>query len=332
MIEHAQRPEVGAVGAKLLYPDKRIQHAGVILGLGGVANHAHRFRDGYEDPGYFGFANRIRNYSAVTAACLMIRRTLFEQIGGLDEVHLGVAFNDVDLCLRLRREGYLIVYTPYALLYHKESASRGHTVDPEEDSHMLVKWRNELLSDPYYSPNLSSTAEGFSIDFSKPEAFYCVYAQELASEPVGDLRDGRKIGQRLTIDQDNLCAISLRFGTFKSVPQGTVRFYLQHADQPDIDLRVVSVDSSSIQDNEYQLFAFTPLPDSSQREYYFFVEYLSQAQNGALTIWKSSSTSIAMGPHFENHKESSGTLSFEVFCEKQFRSPTENEHQQAKDD
>jgi GT2 family glycosyltransferase len=98
-------------------------------------------------------ANRIRNYSAVTTACLMIRRTLFEEMGGLDEKNLAVAFSDVDLCLRLRREGYLIVYTPYALLYHKESASRGHRVDPEEDSYMMTKWRNEILSDPYYSPN-----------------------------------------------------------------------------------------------------------------------------------------------------------------------------------
>ncbi|PYT05757.1 MAG: hypothetical protein DMF60_10900, partial [Acidobacteria bacterium] len=322
MIEHAQRPEVGAVGAKLLYPDNRVQHAGVVLGLGGVANHSHRFRDGYEDPGYFGFANRIRNYSAVTAACLMIRRTLFEQMGGLDEERLAVSFNDVDLCLRLRREGYLIVYTPYALLYHKESASRGHTVDPDEDSHMLAKWRKEILSDPYYSPNLTSKAEDFSIDFSKPESFYCVYTQDLSSEPVGILDEGRKIGQKVIIDQDNLCAVSIKFGTFQRVCKGTVRFYLRHVDEPDIDLRVVSVDASFIRDNEYHLFAFDSMPDSSRRAYYFFVEYLRQEEDGALTIWKSPYNSDAMGPHLENHRESSGTLSFKVFCQKQYRACT----------
>jgi GT2 family glycosyltransferase len=175
MIEHAQRPEVGAVGAKLLYPDNRIQHAGVVLGLGAVADHSHRFVDGYRDSGYSGFPNLIRNYSAVTAACLMMRRTLFEEVGGLDEKNLPVAFSDVDLCLRLRRLGYLVVYTPYALLYHIESASRGDTTDPNEIAYMWTTWRDELLSDPYYHPNLTLNASDFSIDFSKHESADRVY-------------------------------------------------------------------------------------------------------------------------------------------------------------
>lgn len=319
MIEHAQRPEVGAVGAKLLYPDNRIQHAGVILGIGGVASHAHKLIDGYNDLGYFGFAGVIRDFSAVTAACLMIRRELFEDVGGLDEENLAVGFNDVDLCLRLKKRGYLVVYTPYALLYHKESASRGRVVNRNEVSYMMTNWRNEILSDRYYNPNLTLTAEDFSIDFSKPEAFYLVYNQEISNEVVGTIGEGRQIGQRFVIDQDNLCAVSIMFGTFHSVCKGKVRFFLRHADE-DVDLRVVSVDSSLIRDNEHHLFAFDPLPDSSRRAYYFFVEYLRQGEDGALTIWKSPLDSDAMGPHYENHRVSSGTLSFKVFCQKQFRS------------
>jgi GT2 family glycosyltransferase len=318
MIEHAQRLEVGAVGAKLLYPDNRIQHAGVVLGLGGVANHSHRFIDGYRDWGYFGFANCIRNYSAVTGACLMIRRELFEEIGGLDEENLAVSFNDVDLCLRLRRGGYLIVYTPYALLCHRESASRGRTVSQDEVSFMMTKWRNEILNDPYYNPNLSLKAEPFSLDLSKPESSYCPYAQEISDEVVGYLRVGRQIGQHFMIDQENLCAIGIRFGTFQSACKGTVRFRLRQADDPSSDLRV-AVDASSIQDNEYHMFAFGLIPASIGKVYYFYVEYVNHEPDSALTIWKSSFNSDAMGPHFENHQPSSGTLAFKVFCEKQFR-------------
>jgi GT2 family glycosyltransferase len=318
MVEHAQRPEVGAVGAKLLYPDNRIQHAGVILGLGGVANHAHRLVDGYLDSGYFGLASRIRNFGAVTAACLMIRRQLFEQMGGLNERKLAVSFNDVDLCLRLRRRGYFIVFTPYALLYHKESASRGYIVDPNEVSYMMSNWRNEILSDPYYNPNLSLKSEDFSIDFSKPESSFCVYSQEISSEIVGQLRRGRKVGQGMKIDQDNLCAIGIRFGTSQTVCEGRIKFHLRQIDHLNDDVSL-EVDASSILDNEYHVFVFESIRNSRRTSYYFYVEYSGYESEGPLTIWKSSFNSDAMGPHFENHQPSSGTLSFKVFCEKQFR-------------
>jgi GT2 family glycosyltransferase len=158
LLEHAQRPEVGAVGCKLLYPDKSIQHAGVILGLSpdpmtGVAGHIFN-RFSYEDHGYFGLINVIRNYSAVTAAAMMIRKDLFEKVGGFNE-DLAVCYNDVDLCLRLRENGYLIVYTPYAELYHYESVSKGYEVDIHEAEYMLKKWGSILKRDPYYNPNLS---------------------------------------------------------------------------------------------------------------------------------------------------------------------------------
>ncbi|MBI4637605.1 MAG: glycosyltransferase [Candidatus Rokubacteria bacterium] len=162
LLEHAQRPEVGAVGAKLLYPDDRIQHAGVVLGIGGVAVHAFKYLP-HHVPGYYGFSGVVRNYSAVTAACLMVRRQVFDEVGGFDE-RFRVAFNDVDFCLRLRRRGYLVVYTPLALLYHHESASRGG-LHPPEDEELCWKLWGDLIrrGDPYYNPNLSVTRNDWSL-------------------------------------------------------------------------------------------------------------------------------------------------------------------------
>ncbi|MBM3256363.1 MAG: glycosyltransferase [Candidatus Moranbacteria bacterium] len=174
MLEQIQRPEVGAVGAKLLYPNNKIQHAGVILGTG-IAGHA--FKHLPEDnEGYMSQANIIKNYSAVTAACLLTKKSVFSKAGGFDEKNLSIAYNDIDLCLKIRKMGYLIVYTPYAKLYHYESLSRGDdeqlkTTHPEkyrrvkrERMHMFNKWRREIKNDPYYSPNLTRLKEDFSIN------------------------------------------------------------------------------------------------------------------------------------------------------------------------
>ncbi len=167
LAEHAARPEVGAVGARLLYPDGRVQHAGVIVGLGDVADHAHKhlLRD---EAGYFGRARLIQNFSAVTAACMMTRRRVFDEVGGFDE-RLGTALNDVDFCLRLGEKGYRIVWTPYAELYHRESASRGpyDTTEKrqrlrEETEYLRRRWGGRLERDPYYSPNLTCDRHDFS--------------------------------------------------------------------------------------------------------------------------------------------------------------------------
>jgi GT2 family glycosyltransferase len=169
MLEHAQREDVGAVGAKLMYPNNLIQHAGVIIGLGGVAGHSHKYfpRD---DPGYCNRLRVIQNFSAVTAACLLMRKETFQKIGGFNE-NYAIAFNDVDLCMKVRREGYRIVYTPYAQLYHHESLSRGYEDTPEKKA----RFSREVLSirqewgrvidkgDPYYNPNLTLEREDFSI-------------------------------------------------------------------------------------------------------------------------------------------------------------------------
>jgi GT2 family glycosyltransferase len=165
MLEHSQRPEVGAVGARLLFPDGTIQHAGVIVGIQGRAGHAFWGFPG-SHPGYYDSARVVRNFSAVTAACLMTRKAVFEEVNGFDEA-FNVSYNDVDLCLRLRERGYLVVYTPYATLYHHQSASRGR-YDPEKDrwyeNLLRDRWRHVFeQGDPYYNPHLTLTGFDFSL-------------------------------------------------------------------------------------------------------------------------------------------------------------------------
>jgi GT2 family glycosyltransferase len=161
MLEWSQQPEIGAVGAKLLYPNDTVQHAGVVVGFFGSCDHFHKFYPA-SDEGYLGSLNAIRNFSAVTAACMMVRRRVFDQVGGFDE-KLRVVFNDVDLCLRIGEAGYRIVYTPYALFYHHEHASRRKTstslLPVEDDLRFKDRWRVRLLEgDPYYNENLNRWA------------------------------------------------------------------------------------------------------------------------------------------------------------------------------
>ncbi|WP_302138324.1 glycosyltransferase family 2 protein [Halomonas alkalicola] len=169
LVSQACRPEIGCVGAKLYYPDGRLQHAGVILGLGGVAGHGHRFFQGHE-PGYDGRLKRVQNLSAVTAACLLLRREVFDAVGGLNETDLAVAYNDVDLCLKVREAGYRNLWTPHAELYHHESVSRGADDTPKkraralrEADYMRRTWGRMLDQDPAYNPNLTLIHEDFSL-------------------------------------------------------------------------------------------------------------------------------------------------------------------------
>jgi GT2 family glycosyltransferase len=162
LASHAAREGVGAVGAMLYYPDNTMQHAGVVLGLGGIASHAHRGqRRGM--PGNYGRAALTQAMSAVTAACMVLRKTTFDAVGGFDET-LAVAYNDVDLCLRLGAKGFRNVWTPFAELYHFESISRGDDLQGEnrprflaESQAMRDRWQGLLTADPYYNPNLSLT-------------------------------------------------------------------------------------------------------------------------------------------------------------------------------
>lgn len=168
MVSLAIRPEIGCVGAKLLYPDDTIQHAGVILGLGGYAAHSHRGFSRYA-PGYFGRAQARQNVSAVTGACLLVRRDIYVEVGGLDEA-FEVAYNDVDFCLRVQKLGYRNIYTPYAELYHHESKTRGSDESgikkkrfDREKALLVQRWQDFIDHDPAYNPNLTKSREDFSL-------------------------------------------------------------------------------------------------------------------------------------------------------------------------
>lgn len=170
MLGVCQRPEVGGVGAKLIYPDNTIQHAGCVIGMGGIAGHM--FVDMPADrTGYLHKASLLQDMSAVTAACLMMKKEVFEQAGGFTE-ELAVAFNDVDLCLKVRKNNHLIVYDPYAKLYHMESKTRGAEDSKEkvrrfqtEIEYMRCHWMDILKNgDPYYNKNLSLTKWNYSLN------------------------------------------------------------------------------------------------------------------------------------------------------------------------
>ncbi len=170
MLSHCQREDVAAVGCKLLYPDGTIQHAGVGIGLGGIANSMFVGMDS-KFHGYMHRANLQLDYSAVTAACMMVKKHIFDEVGGLEE-ELTVAYNDIDLCLKMGAAGYRIVYTPYAKAIHYESKSRGYENIPQkqarlqkESEYMLQKWADIFeYGDPYYNPNFSKKRMDYTID------------------------------------------------------------------------------------------------------------------------------------------------------------------------
>lgn len=157
MLEQSQRDEIGCVGAKLLYPDRKIQHVGVVVGWGGRAEHIYKWLHS-NDIGYMGHFVSIRNYSAVTAACMMLRKSIFNEVGGFDE-RFEIGFGDVDLCLRVRELGYENLFTPYAELLHYESATRGRSFSfdphPNDTKRFIERWQEYIKGgDPYYNPNL----------------------------------------------------------------------------------------------------------------------------------------------------------------------------------
>ncbi len=171
MLSHAIRPDIGCVGAKLLYPNETIQHAGIVTGLGGVAGHPFRYQSN-AIPGYMNRLQCIQNYSAVTAACLLVKKSIYHEVGGLDETNLAVAFNDVDFCLKVRDAGYFNLWTPDALLYHHESVSRGKDDVAakrkrfnKEVMYMKRRWKSDCYNDDMYSPNLTVYFEDFSLAF-----------------------------------------------------------------------------------------------------------------------------------------------------------------------
>jgi len=170
MVSHIQRPEVAAVGAKLLYPDNTIQHAGLVVNQDCALHINKGLLD--QEVGYFERANHTQNISACTAACLLVKKSVFLEIGGFDSDLFPIAYNDVDLCLKIRQQGYLITYTPYAKLYHYESQSRGLDTEPKklarftkEIQNYQDKWGETYKNgDPYLNPNLAQASEQISLN------------------------------------------------------------------------------------------------------------------------------------------------------------------------
>ncbi len=162
MLEHALRNNVGAVGAKLYYPNDTIQHAGVVFGIAGVAGHAFKHIGRYQTDYYYGLPCMVRNVSAVTGACMMVRCSLFDEVGGFDEEHFPVSYNDLDLCLKMQQRGYKIIFTPFAELYHYESYSRGYSCEQDTIEKLRQKWGIVLEKDPFYNPNLTTSKEDWS--------------------------------------------------------------------------------------------------------------------------------------------------------------------------
>lgn len=170
LLEFSQRKDVGAVGGKLYYPDGTLQHAGIIMGIGGIAGHSHKYLDGHHH-GYFSRPNIVQNLSAVTGACLMVKRLIFDEVDGLDADNLKIAFNDVDFCLRIREKGYLNVFTPNCEAIHHESVSRGNEITKEQQDRFnqeaayMSRRHKKLLEhgDPYYNRNLTLHHEDFSL-------------------------------------------------------------------------------------------------------------------------------------------------------------------------
>jgi lipopolysaccharide biosynthesis protein/GT2 family glycosyltransferase len=166
MLEHAQRKEVGAVGTRLLFPNGTLQHTGVVVGLFGAAGHPFRGLPNVHQ--YFGLSHYIRNCSAVTGACLMIRRELFELVDGFEELELPTCFQDVDLCLKLAEKGFRVVYTPFAQLYHHESYSKRTIFNEGELTYFQTRWKGLIDDDPYYNPNLTRRSDDYSLSDDHP--------------------------------------------------------------------------------------------------------------------------------------------------------------------
>jgi glycosyltransferase involved in cell wall biosynthesis len=169
MVSHAVRTDIGCVGAKLYYPDGTLQHAGVVLGIGGVAGHSHKYFPGTSE-GYFGRLRTVHNVSAVTGAALIVRKAVYELAGGLDEQMLHVAFNDVDFCIKVQNFGYRNLWTPFANLYHHESKTRGQENTPKKQLRlqsevecMQNRWGSALVNDPLYNKNLTHSREDYSL-------------------------------------------------------------------------------------------------------------------------------------------------------------------------
>ena len=212
LMEVAIAPDVGVVGAQLLFPNRSVQHAGVVLGIGGIAGHAFKYFPP-DHQGANGLRLMTRDVSAVTFACALVRREAFERVGGFDQDNVPVSFSDVDFCLRVGEAGYRLVYTPHAVLIHHESASRGLERHVVGEAYMHERWKHVLLRDPYYNPHLTLRTEDYGISLVSSAGFISALTEEvrrlasrvgpvLANDGVGvflekSLRTVRRFRQRV---------------------------------------------------------------------------------------------------------------------------------------
>ncbi len=256
MVSLALQPQVGAVGAKLRYLDNTLQHAGVITGVGGVAGHSHKYLP-CREYGYFGRTIFIQSFSAVTAACLIIQKAIYKEVRGLNDLDLKVAFNDVDFCLRVREAGYRNVWTPYAQLYHHESATRGFEDTPEkrarfakEVQFMKQSWGDLLLNDPAYSPNLSLDHEDFSLAWP-PRLDLLIHNQEKISEQADFSRVDKAL---IMVDRNGLgLEIGPSHNPLTSKKSGYNVKILDHATREELiaKYRTHGVNLDNIEDVDY---------------------------------------------------------------------------------
>jgi GT2 family glycosyltransferase len=287
MVEHALRPEVGIVGAKLLYPSGKVQHAGVVLGIGSVAGHSHKHFPG-DAGGYYHAADLIRNFSAVTAACMLVRSDVFKDLGGLDEVNLAVAFNDVDFCLRARERGYLVVWTPEALLTHFESESRGFDLNPREIDYMLRRWSETLIRDPYYSPNLTLVHEDFAFDLSKPDGYCVGVGQEPSDSPPVELTGERMLSGVFRSTHDGLAGVA--FDLEQPAPADlTLRLSIRPADGAGAQIAAeVSLGIARLG----QLFVLFDAPIAASRGAFSFTLEAPGAVRGRAPVFRTSAPGV----------------------------------------
>jgi GT2 family glycosyltransferase len=305
LLEQGERPGVGAVGARLLYPDGRIQHAGILVGLNGVAGTAHRTLRG---SGHLGLAEAIQECSAVTAACMLVRRSVFEAAGGFEE-GLAVAYNDVDFCLRLRAAGHRVLYTPCATLVHHESATRPPRDDPRERRFMRERWGGALERDPFYNANFSPTTEGFRLGPPRGAWTARDTTQPDASAAVGELTARRSAGQTFVCRAGGLTAISVVFGTYRRANAGRLVFTLRAGGPGGEELVRQPFEAARLRDNEPHTFWFAPLPDSAGRRYHFSVASLDGRPGNAVTVWCGSAARW-VGQRYADGQEARGALAF----------------------
>ncbi len=196
MLEHSRRPEVAVVGPQLLYPDNKVQHAGMFLAKPGTARHAFRFAAA-DEPGYFGLALTQRNVIAVTGACMLMRRSVYEALGGFEEAH-EIVNNDLDFCLRAHRAGMRIVFTPYASLVHHEAASRDRLEDTFDLRHFEARWNTLFAAgDPFFHPCLSRNSDDYRPDDEPTETIFprasAVPTQRHPADTGGEGRSYRRL-------------------------------------------------------------------------------------------------------------------------------------------